>query len=146
MAALLDKTEQRSLVLYDGMCGLCNRVVGFLVKRDRQDRLRFTALQSGPGREILARHDRSDGDLETVLFVQNWGEPSEELLTRSDAAISATRALGGIWRLAIAFCVVPRIVRDAVYNFIARRRYRLFGKFATCPAPDAAVKNKFLDA
>jgi predicted DCC family thiol-disulfide oxidoreductase YuxK len=146
MAALLDKTEQRSLVLYDGMCGLCNRVVGFLVKRDRQDRLRFAALQSGPGREILARHDRSDANLETVLFVQNWGEPSEELLARSDAAISATRALGGIWRLAIVFYVVPRLVRDAVYNFIARRRYRLFGKFDTCPTPDAAVRHKFLDA
>ena len=146
MAALLEKTEQRSIVLYDGTCGLCNRVVRFLLKRDRQDRLRFAALQSAPGREILARHDRSDADLETVLFVRNWGEPSEDLLSRSDAAISATRALGGSWRLAIVFYVVPRIVRDAGYNFIARRRYRLFGKFDTCPVPDAGVKHKFLDA
>lgn len=146
MSALLEKTEQRSLVLYDGTCGLCSLVVRFLLKRDRRDRLRFAAMQSVPGREILARHDRGDADLETVLLVQNYGGPTEDLLSRSDAAISATRALGGIWRLVIVFFVVPRIVRDAGYNFIARRRYRLFGRFDTCPAPDAAVKHKFLDA
>ncbi len=138
--------EERSLILYDGTCGLCNRVVRFLLKRDGHDRLRFAALQSAIGREVLARNNRRDSDLETVLLVRNCGGPAEELLARSEAAVSATQALGGIWRLAGVFYVLPRGVRDAAYNFIARRRYRMFGKFDSCPVPDPAVRHKFLDS
>jgi predicted DCC family thiol-disulfide oxidoreductase YuxK len=137
--------EGQSLVLYDGVCGFCNRAVRFLLKRDGKDRLRFASLQSPMAQRILARHDAQTGGLDSVLLVQGYERPSEELLTRSAAAIEAARVLGGIWQLCAALYILPRFLRDAVYDFIAQRRYRMFGKFETCPLPDPSVKHKFLD-
>jgi predicted DCC family thiol-disulfide oxidoreductase YuxK len=137
--------EGYSLVLYDGVCGLCNRVVRFLLRRDRNDRLRFAALQSALAQRVMARHQEQAGAMDTVLLVRGHEKSSEQLLVRSEAAIEAVRTLGGGWALCAALYILPRFARDAAYDCIARRRYQIFGRFESCPLPDSSVQHKFLD-
>jgi predicted DCC family thiol-disulfide oxidoreductase YuxK len=134
------------LILYDGVCGLCNRLNQFVLRRDRGGVFRFASLQSPLGHRILARHGASVTDLDTVYVVIDHDLPGERLLPRSDAVVFVGRQLGGIWRvLAAAFGLLPRPVRDWAYSIVARRRYRVFGRFDACPMPSAANRNRFLD-
>lgn len=133
------------LVLYDGVCGLCDRFVQFLLRRDRRNQFRFAALQGPIGTEILARYRRSANPLATVAVIDEYEGRGERLLERSDAALFAIQSLGGLYRGAAAFRLIPRFLRDAAYDFIARWRYRIFGRFDSCPAPSAATRAKFLD-
>jgi predicted DCC family thiol-disulfide oxidoreductase YuxK len=139
------KGDGYTLVLYDGVCGLCNRVVRFLAKRDGKDRLRFASLQSALAQRVLARHHVQAGEMDTVLLVRDYEKSSERLLVRSEAAIEVTRTLGGIWSWSVALYILPRFLRDAGYDLIARRRYRMFGKLESCPLPDSSVQQKFPD-
>ena len=134
------------IILYDGVCGLCNRLVQFILKHDRADRFRFAALQSSLARKILQRHGLNPDSLDTFHVVFESGESSERVLARHQAAIAVLEQLGGVWRfLASLFALFPRRVRDWQYNLIARNRYRLFGKHEACPLPDPSVRHKFLD-
>lgn len=133
------------LVLYDGVCGLCDRFVQFLLRIDRQDRLRFAALQGEIGSGILDAAGRAAEPLSTVIVVADHGTEAARLLERSDAALFAIAATGGLWRGVTVFRLVPGFIRDAVYNFVARIRYRVFGRFDSCPVPSQATRAKFLD-
>lgn len=133
------------LVLYDGVCGLCNRLVQFLLKRDRQNRLLFASLQSDLGKQILSRHDLKADKLDTFYVVENYEFPSEHLLDRSDAILRVVGKLGGIWKIASMGKLMPRFLRDLLYRLIAKNRYRVFGKYETCMMPDPRHKAKFLD-
>ena len=132
------------LVLYDGVCGLCNRTVRFVLRRDKRGVFRFAALQSELGQELLRRHGRDPRELQTVYLVLDRGEPTERLLSRSAAAQEICRRLGGIWRVCAVFNILPRSWRDALYDFVARRRYQWFGKYEPCPLPTAEEKGRFL--
>jgi predicted DCC family thiol-disulfide oxidoreductase YuxK len=131
--------------LYDGVCGLCDTFVQFLLRIDRHDALRFAALQGEIGTEILRRANRSADSLSTVLVVVDHGGPGERILDRSDAALFAIASAGGIYKGANAFRIVPRFLRDAVYRLVAQWRYRIFGRFDSCPIPKPATRAKFLD-
>ena len=133
-----------SLVLYDGVCGLCNRLIQFLLKRDRHDRFRFAALQSDVASELLKRHGTDAVDLDTVYVVVNYGKPDERLLSRSDAILHLLQRLGGIWAFAAVGKILPRPLRDALYKLVAATRYRIFGKYDACLMPDERFKHKFL--
>jgi predicted DCC family thiol-disulfide oxidoreductase YuxK len=133
------------IVLYDGVCGLCNRLTQFLLKRDHRDRLRFASLQSDFAAVILERHGKNSQDLDTVYVVQDYGEANERLLGRSDAILSLGRELGGIWSVAAWAKALPRFFRDWIYNLVARNRYRVFGKYDSCMMPEAKHRGKFLD-
>lgn len=134
------------VVLYDGVCGLCNRLVQFSLKRDARHQLRFASLQSDFACEILERHGRDPRDLDTVYLVDNCGGPNQQLLARSDAVIALLRILGGGWRVMAAIsCLVPRSLRDWIYGVIARNRYRIFGKNDSCFLPPADYRERFLD-
>ena len=134
------------VLLYDGVCGLCNRMVQFSLKHDAQRQLRFAPLQSDFARVILQRHGRDARDLDTVYLVEHRGGPNEQLLTRSDAVIALLRMLGGGWRLMAALArLVPRSIRDWIYGAIARNRYRIFGKNDSCFLPPADYQDRFLD-
>jgi predicted DCC family thiol-disulfide oxidoreductase YuxK len=133
------------IVLYDGVCGLCNRLVQFLLKRDTHDRLRFAALQSDFAGEILRRHGLDPDDLNTAHLVLNYNEPGERILGRSDAILQGVNELGGVWRIAGVAKVVPRSIRNFFYKLVAENRYRMFGKFETCMLPEPRHRAKFLD-
>lgn len=133
------------LVLYDGVCGLCDHFVQFLLRVDRTDQLRFAALQGPIGTELMRRHGREADVLSTVVVIPDYERPSPRLLDRSDAALFAMAATGGVFRAVNLFKIVPRVLRDAMYRVIARTRYRIFGKFDACPIPSPRTRAKFLD-
>jgi predicted DCC family thiol-disulfide oxidoreductase YuxK len=133
------------VLLYDGVCGLCNRFVRIILKRDHKDRFRFAALQSNFARAILGRHGLNPDVLDTVYLVFDYGLPSERLFSRNEAATAVLKELGGFWRFwAGVLDLLPRRFRNWRYNLVARNRYRFFGKYETCPLPKAKDRYKFL--
>lgn len=128
-----------AIVLFDGVCNLCSGSVQFLLKRDRAGRLRFASLQSDAGRSLLAEHGLPVDSLRSVVLVED-GRAWQE----SSAALRIARHLPGAWKLLRVFAAVPRPLRDAVYRWIARNRYRWFGKAETCWLPTPEVKSRFL--
>jgi len=134
------------IILYDGVCGLCNSLVQFLLKRDSDGRLRFASLQSDFATRVLQRHGFDPKDLDTMHLVENYDQPGERVLQRSTAILRAGRELGGVWSfLAALGRVVPRPLRDMFYGLVARNRYRVFGKYETCMLPDPNQRSRFLD-
>jgi len=134
------------IVLYDGVCGLCNRSVQFLLKHDKAGRFRFASLQSDFAEKVLGRHGLDPKDLDTVHVVENYDQPDERVLQRSDAVLRAGRELGGLWGASASIArVVPRALRDVVYRFVATNRYRMFGKYDACMLPDPSQRSRFLD-
>ena len=139
------ESTSKLIVLYDGVCGLCNRAVQFLLKRDRHDRLRFASLQSDFAAGVLRRHGIDHTELNTIYVVLNHATTGEELLTKGDALLSLARELSGIWQVARLGRIVPRPIRDRLYDFVARHRYQVFGKTETCMLPDPAQRHKFVE-
>jgi predicted DCC family thiol-disulfide oxidoreductase YuxK len=139
--------QGRALLLYDGVCALCNGVVQFLMKHDRLDRFRYAPLQSSLGRELLVRfdiHSFPDG----VMLLTDALTPAEHLYQRSDAVAAALQRIStpsGMWRLAgMVLGLVPRPLRDWGYGVVARFRYRLFGRYDTCPIPPPEQRGRLL--
>jgi predicted DCC family thiol-disulfide oxidoreductase YuxK len=134
------------ILLYDGVCGLCNRLVQFVLKRDARDHVRFASLQSDFASRILRRHGLDPHDLDTVYLVTDYDQPDERLTARSDAVIAVLRQQGGFWgAIAIALRVLPRRLRDWGYGLVARTRYRIFSKYETCLLPQEKHRHRFLD-
>ena len=134
------------ILLYDGLCGLCNGTVNFVLRRDRRGIFRFAALQSPFGQNVLQRHGVTPTELDTAYVVLNCGTPAEILLSRSDAVAFVGRELGGVWRFAAwAFRSIPRPLRDWGYSVVAHHRYRIFGQYESCPVPSAETKARFVD-
>ncbi len=132
-------TGDHDVVLFDGACNLCNASVNFVIDRDRAGRFRFAALQSAPGRALLARHGLDPGALDSVVLIAAGRAHVE-----SDAALRIARGLDGAWPLLAALLAVPRALRDPVYRFVARRRDRWFGRGDACRLPTAALRGRFL--
>jgi predicted DCC family thiol-disulfide oxidoreductase YuxK len=136
--------EGRALLLYDGVCALCSGVVKFLIKRDRRDRFRYAPLQSGLGREVLARfgiREFPDG----VVLVVNALTAQERLYQRSDAVAAGLQRLDGFWRgLGRALGLIPRWLRDWGYGVVARYRYKVFGRYDSCPIPSPEERGLLL--
>jgi predicted DCC family thiol-disulfide oxidoreductase YuxK len=138
--------QSNPIVLYDGVCGLCNRLVKFLLKHDRHGRFLFASLQSDFAAQVLTRHGVDPHDLDTVYVITDLKQPAERLLARSDAILFMGQQLGGIWRFAAAAgSVLPRAFRDLLYRMVARNRYRVFGKHESCMLPEPKHRQKFLD-
>jgi predicted DCC family thiol-disulfide oxidoreductase YuxK len=134
------------IVLYDGVCGLCNRLVQFILHRDQKAVFRFAALQSAFAARVLARHGASPTDLDTFYVVLNYNDAHETLISRSDAAVYVLKQLGGIWRIvAIVGRVLPQFLRDGAYSRVARNRYRIFGRYDACPLPSEDTRSRFVD-
>lgn len=134
------------ILLYDGVCGLCNRLVQFILRHDRAAIFRFAALQSSLAAGILARHGVDAANLDTVYVVLNSSEPNESLLARSDAILFVLQQLGGSWRAAVLLLrLIPRPLRDWGYRIVARIRYRFFGSYDSCPLPTPETRARFLD-
>ena len=130
----------RCLVLFDGLCGLCNGAVRFLLAEDTDKVLSFSTLQGETAEKCVVS---SDGD--TIMYIRNYGSTDPTVLTYSSAALQIGRDVGGfIGFLATIAMVVPKPMRDAVYRIIAKVRYRVFGKYDECPMPTEEVRKRFL--
>lgn len=140
---MVETITDAPVLLYDGVCGFCNKTVQMILDHDRRKTMRFAALQSDYGRAVLERHTELRG-ADTVVFVERSGD-EERVFVRSDAALRVAAYLGGFWKLFLVGRVVPRPMRDWMYDLVARYRYRLFGKYDSCMLPPPEVRSRFLD-
>lgn len=128
------------IVLFDGVCNLCNGLVRFLYPRDKGEQLYFTPLQSRTAQDVMRKFAFSSDDFDTFLLVEG-----KRLYTRSAAALRLVRYLSFPWPLLTVFTLVPPFLRDVFYSFIARNRYHWFGQLDTCPLPTPELQARFLD-
>jgi len=128
------------IVLFDGVCNFCNSAVAWIIRRDRRGVFRFASLQSSAGRAaVMAAHGPAELPDSVVLITGGV------VLVRSDAAIAIVRGLGFPWSLACVALILPRPLRDGLYSWIARNRYRWFGKREACMVPEPHLRERFLD-
>jgi predicted DCC family thiol-disulfide oxidoreductase YuxK len=133
------------LILYDGVCGLCNRVNQFVLPRDKRAIFDFASLQSATGQSFLQRLGRRTDAFDTFYLVTNYRSDSPALLFKARAALFVLNALGGIWRWTQVFGILPTALLNIGYDLIARNRYRLFGRYEACLMPRAEFKQRFID-
>ncbi len=131
--------KAEAIVLFDGVCNLCNASVNFAIDRDPRGRIAFASLQSPSGQELLAEHGLSTTELETVVLISGG-----RAYTRSSAALRLLGKLRMPWPLLMPLLLIPPPLRNLVYNFIARRRYRWFGHTETCRVPTPELQSRFL--
>lgn len=139
------KEADHPVVLYDGVCGLCNRLVRFILRRDPEGRFRFAPLQGEFARAALGRHAKARERLETMYVVLAPGAETERLLSHTDAAAYIASNIRGPWRAARWLRLLPQPVRNFLYAVVARTRYRIFGKYENCPLPEPGWRERFLD-
>lgn len=126
------------IVLFDGVCNLCNGAVQFIIKHDSKKRFTFASLQSASAKQLLTERALVPA-LETMVFING-----NQAYEKSDAALEIARQLDGAWRLLYVLKIVPRFLRDAVYTLVANNRYRLFGKRDSCWLPTPEFQSRFI--
>jgi predicted DCC family thiol-disulfide oxidoreductase YuxK len=145
LPAALAAGRGRHLVLYDGVCGFCNRMNQFVLAHDARAVFDFASLQSRSAHRILQRFDKNAADLDTFYVVENYQSTAPTLLSKSTASLFVLRAIGGPWRLLTVLGVLPSVLLNAGYDFVARRRYRLFGRSEVCMLPPPEHRQRFID-
>jgi predicted DCC family thiol-disulfide oxidoreductase YuxK len=128
------------VLLFDGVCNLCNNVVVFIIKRDHKDKFRFAPLQSEAGQKLLEKHNLPLGDFDSFILISNG-----KIYKRSAAGLRVFKELGGAWQFVYySLIIFPSPLRDIIYRLVARTRYRIFGKRDQCMIPDAETAKRFL--
>ncbi len=135
----MKKKTEKAIVLFDGVCNLCNASIRFIIQHDKKNHFLFASLQSEKGKELLTMAGAKEPYDNSIVLLEN-----EIIYKRSSAALRITRHLNGGYFLLYTLLLVPTFLRDAVYNLIARNRYKWFGKKDTCMVPSNAVKERFL--
>ena len=128
------------VILFDGVCNLCNGFVQFVLKRDKKKTFQFASLQSKYGTGLSAHINLPIAKPETIVLFDG-----QKILTESDAVIKIVTSLSGIWKISIVLTIVPRFMRNWFYRLIARNRYKIFGKRDQCMVPSENTKDRFLD-
>lgn len=136
--ALPTTLADQGVVLFDGVCSLCNASVDLIIKRDHAKHFRFASLQSEAAQKVLAKHSQAV-TLDSIVLVE-----SDQVFTESTAALRIARHLGWMWAWLYLLIIIPRFVRDPLYRLIARNRYRWFGKKDTCRVPTPEERALFL--
>ena len=131
--------DDDAIIVFDGVCVLCNGWVRFLLRHDRNGRYRFAAMQSEPGRALLAAYGLDPNDPSSLLLVEGGRAYAD-----TDAIRRVLAGLGGAWRIAQLIVLIPRALRDPLYRHAARNRYRWFGRRDACPLPSADDRERFL--
>ncbi len=137
------KVENRlskPIILFDGVCNLCNGVVKFAINRDVNGVLSFASLQSEAAKQLMRKYGLDERQLETFVFIEDG-----KAYTQSTAGLKLAKKLGGLWPLFYVFIIIPKPIRDAVYKLISRNRYRWFGKEDSCMIPSPEIRARFLD-
>lgn len=136
---------ERSVLLYDSLCGFCDRLVGFLLRRDRRQIFHFAPLDGVFASDFLNRHPHLRA-LDSIVLIENSGLEDEVVWVRSGAVKRITRQLGGMWRIAdLLLSIIPEWLRDSGYDIFARNRYRWFGRYDACRIPESSARDRFLD-
>jgi predicted DCC family thiol-disulfide oxidoreductase YuxK len=125
------------VILFDGVCNLCNASVQFVIRHDKKARFRFAALQSAYGAEQLKKYSLPEKEFDSIVLIKNG------IHTKSDAALEIARDLSGAWPVMYGFKIVPRFVRNWIYDWIARNRYRFFGRQDHCMIPTKELRERF---
>ena len=129
--------EEKLIVLFDGVCNFCNAWVQLIIRNDSKDVFRFVSIQSDIGQELMRKSGDSTG--ESVVVVERGKH-----YFHSSAALRISFHMDGLWKMMIVFYILPKFIRDAVYNFIARNRYKWFGKRDTCIVPDEKIRKEMV--
>ena len=132
--------DKKPIILFDGVCNLCNRAVQTVIKHDSNGRFLFASLQSEEGQKMLQQYQLLSNDLNSFVLIQNG-----KAYTKSTGALKVTKQLTGWWQLLYAFMIVPKFIRDAVYSWISNNRYKWFGKKESCRIPTQQERMRFLD-
>jgi predicted DCC family thiol-disulfide oxidoreductase YuxK len=132
--------ENNKIILFDGVCNLCNNSVLFVIKRDKKDLFRYASLQSEIGQQLVRERGIDTSQVDSIILI----EPGVAYFTKSDAALEIAQDLGGLWKLSSVFSWIPKSIRDVVYDFVARNRYKWFGKKEACMVPTPELRAKFL--
>ena len=140
----LIRPQGRHLVLFDGYCGLCTAFVQFVLPRDPGGIFRFASLSSPEGRTMVTSHGGDPDDVSTVYVVADYQTPDARALTRSRAALFVLGALEWPWKALTLFGVLPTLLLDSVYDFLARNRYRVFGRREQCLMPRPEWQDRFI--
>ncbi|HMQ69059.1 MAG TPA: thiol-disulfide oxidoreductase DCC family protein [Ignavibacteria bacterium] len=127
------------IILFDGVCNLCNSSVNFIIDHDKKDVFRFASLQSEAGQEILETNKLSTKEFKSIIFSDNG-----KIYTQSSAVLRIVKDFPGLWKLFYGFIIVPPVIRNYFYDIIADNRYRWFGKKDSCRIPTPELRNKFL--
>lgn len=135
----INTSQFTHLVLFDGVCNLCNGFVQFLIRQDKRDQLTFGSLQGSIAQQLLAQNGINNY-LSSIVYIRNG-----KLHQRSSAALSILKDVGGWWWLTQIFWIVPRPIRDMFYNWVGRNRYRWFGKRQSCMVPSPELQKRFLE-
>jgi predicted DCC family thiol-disulfide oxidoreductase YuxK len=127
----------QSTILFDGVCNFCNNAVNFVIKRDKKGIVKFAPLQSDVGLQLLKQYNLPTDDMKSFVFIDDG-----VAYTQSTAAIKVCKYLSGAWPLFKVFMIVPKFIRDGLYNWVAKNRYKWFGQKETCmiPTPDVSVR------
>jgi len=131
--------ENHPILLFDGVCNLCNGAVRFIIERDPAGIFRFASLQSESAKQLLGQFPEAPRDISTIVLIEH-----NCLYTKSDAALRAARHLPGAWPALYGFIIIPRAIRNIIYDWIARNRYQWFGKQDQCMMPTPELRGRFL--
>ena len=132
-------TKDKSIILFDGVCNLCNSSVNFIIKNDKKQTFLFASLQSDAAKEILLQFSSKKIDFKSILLIKNG-----IIYDKSTAVLLITKQLSNYYKFLYGLIIIPAFMRDFVYNFIAKHRYNWFGKEEACMIPSASLKNRFL--
>ncbi|WLR42495.1 thiol-disulfide oxidoreductase DCC family protein [Bacillus carboniphilus] len=130
----------KPILLFDGVCNLCNDLVRFIIKRDHHARFLFASLQSESGQNYLNKFGLCQTNFDSFVYVEG-----DKYYTKSTAALHMFKTLGGFWRLLFIFILVPKPIRDFIYNYVAKNRYKWFGQQDSCMMPTPELKKRFLE-
>jgi len=136
----LGDSESHRVILFDGVCNLCNGAVQFVIKHDRKKKFKFASLQSKHAQKLLKSLGKNTTSMQTIMLVDN-----NRIFEKSNAVLQIARHLSGLWPLLYGFKIVPKIIRDAAYTLVAKNRYYLFGKRESCMLPSPELKGRFID-
>ena len=135
----MKKTFPKPLLLFDGVCNLCNSSVQFVIKHDKKQQFLFSSLQSDAAKEILLQYDETNLNLDSIILIYN-----AKIYSKSSAILKIVKLLGDFYSFGIIFYIIPKFIRDKVYDFIAKNRYKWYGKRESCMLPNKDLKNRFL--
>jgi len=132
--------REHYILLFDGVCNLCNSIVQFTINRDPKGKFKFASLQSESGQALLKKFGLPTDNFDSFVFIRQ-----DKYFLKSSAGLHVLKELGGVWKLFYGFIILPRSLRDFIYNIIAKKRYSVFGKRDTCMVPTQDIKQRFLE-